>query len=152
MTTLKVYPHKNIIRVKSAGKLAAIGGILGKNRLPPSISSLKAPFNKYKVKYVHGVRLVLVKPAYVYYLKFNFADGVELFKIGYTSLSVNKRIAFFMLDVSTKVTIIETIKCGSAKEAFNLEQLLHLNFKPLRYYGESRLNSGNTELYKCSLV
>ncbi len=147
-----VFPHKNIAIAKPSGKLRSLALTLWGSPLPKDFDLSGSPKNKYSSKFIHGFRVTTVKPAYVYYLKLEFKDGLTVWKIGYTSMSVRKRIAFFMLDSSTKVTILETIKCKNSKDAFKLEQLLHYRFKASKHRGLNVLASGNTELYKHALV
>lgn len=147
-----VFPHKNIVIAKPSGKLRTLALSLWGQAMPKDFDLFGSPKNKYSSKFIHGFRVTTVKPAYVYYLKLEFKDGLIVWKVGYTSMSVRKRIAYFMLDSSTKVTILETIKCKNSQDAFKLEQLLHYNFKRERVYGLDVLASGNTELYKHALV
>ncbi len=109
------------------------------------------PKNKYTSRYVYGVRVTVLKPAYVYYIKLVFAD-VTVYKIGYTSTSVRSRIAWMGLPASVKVTVLASIKMKCSTRAYHLEQLLHKEFKEFRYYGTRLLTSGNTELYTTSLT
>lgn len=152
MAILQVYPHKNIVIGRKSTKLRTLGLILWNQTLPKDFNLSGSPKNKYKVSYVCKTKLLTVKPAYVYYLKLEFKDGLTVWKVGYTSMSIRKRVDYFMLDSSTKVTVLEIIKCKNSKEAFKLEQLLHYNFKKSRIYGLDVLASGNTELYKNALM
>jgi hypothetical protein len=125
--------------------------LLAANPFHKSYINKSYPKNKYISRYVCGMRVIKTKPAYVYYIKIEFAD-VTVWKIGYTSTSVRSRIAWMCLDNSIKVTVITSIKCSSAAKAFYLEQLLHKRFKDFKYNGINLLNSGNTELYSVPLV
>ncbi len=104
------------------------------------------PKNKYTSRYVYGIRITVLKPAYVYYIRLEFPT-VTVWKIGYTSTSVRSRIAWMGLDARVKVTVLATIKMKSSTRAYHLEQLLHEEFKEFRHRGERLLTSGNTELY-----
>lgn len=119
------------------------------------------PKNKYKTVYNFGVKLKVVKPGYVYYIKFTipgyvyntinpltFIDKpIILYKLGYTSTSVKKRIEFMNVSSQIKVEILQVLTMKCVKDSFYLEQMLHgLHFKD-RYMGNGFLSSGNTELY-----
>lgn len=125
--------------------------LLGKNPYLRSTPDSSYPKNKYTSRYVYGVRVTVLKPAYVYYIKLVFPH-ITVYKIGFTSTSVRSRIAWMGLAASVKVTVLCTIKMKSSTRAFHLEQLLHKEFASKRYYGTRLLNSGNTELYSSSLV
>lgn len=150
MANITPWPHNNIVIGKKITKLLVVARrLLAENK---GIEFANLPDNKFVVKYSYGTKLVTIKPAYVYYLKLTFVNGTEVYKIGYTSMSVRKRIAFFKLQSSTRVDILETIRCKSSRHAYHIEQLLHREFVDFRYNGISLIASGNSELYYKSLT
>lgn len=70
----------------------------------------------------------------------------ELFKIGYTSRTITHRLTTMEIPTNIKVTVIATLKFRSVTDAYNMEQVLHKEFKYGRYYGKV-LGNGNSELY-----
>jgi len=109
------------------------------------------PKDKYIARYSYGIKILKIRPAYVYYIRIDFPT-VTVYKIGYTSTSVRSRIAWMELPASVKVTVLASIKLRSSTQAYYLEQMLHKYFKDFKYRGEKLLNSGNTELYRVQLV
>lgn len=142
------YPHKNTRYIGGTSKLKSVAMTL---TLPTDLDK-QLPVNKYRKKYSFGTKTLVLKPAYVYYIRISFADGLVVYKIGYTSCTVRRRIDFFGLSPSTKVEILETIKCKNSKLAFLVEQALHREFAGSRYKGKDLIASGNTELYAKALV
>ena len=103
--------------------------------------------NKTTYKIIAGRRIQVLLPAVIYYLKIIFPDRTTVYKIGFTSMSVQQRINYFELPPTAIVYVLGIYRCKCAREAYFLEQALHTRYKNFRYYGKQLLASGNTELY-----
>jgi hypothetical protein len=99
------------------------------------------------------------RSALVYYIRLRFADGLTLYKIGYTSMTITKRVEGYY-DYKTKrrtagmglpcgctYRIIDVVYKGRKEEAYRREQALHKMYSTLRYKGPVRVRNGHTELY-----
>jgi hypothetical protein len=100
-----------------------------------------------------------IKYSIVYYIKLRFTDGLILYKIGYTSMSIVDRVEGYF-DYKTKrrtagmglpcgctYRIISVIYKGKKETAYREEQRLHNLYQAMRYNGPKRVTSGHTELY-----
>ena len=95
----------------------------------------------------------------VYYIKLCFSDGLHLYKIGYTSMTIVKRVEGYYdrrtrsykggmgLPATCHYKIIATLYKGSKETAYRREQALHSTYQMYRWKGPNRLRNGNTELY-----
>jgi hypothetical protein len=140
--------HTNITQGRKSIKLKSLSNALPQCDIPIPDSIQ----NKYIFKFKYGIKTLVLKPAYVYYIKLHFMDGKTIYKLGFTSMSIRNRISYFNLHPSTKVEIIEIIKYPSIKQAYYTEQLLHKHFSKYRYHGAPIIASGNTELYNSPLI
>lgn len=73
-------------------------------------------------------------------------NASSIYKIGYTSRTIAHRLTTMEVPANIKVTIIATLKFNKLTDAYNMEQVLHKEFKSGRYYGKL-LGNGNSELY-----
>ena len=100
-----------------------------------------------------------VSTALVYYIRLDFGD-LTLYKIGYTSMTVAKRVEGYY-DYKTKkrtvgmglpatctYRIISIVYKGSKKRAYAYEQKLHNLYQGDRWRGANLLQNGNSELYR----
>ena len=137
---------------KDGGKFEAIAlqmlGIVKKQGylVPDTIK------NKVSYKYIAGRKVQTLLPATVYYLSITFSDGTLVYKVGFTTTSIQQRIDYFELPPTTIVRVLGIFRCKCTKEAFAVEQLLHNHFKKYKYTGKPLLSSGNSELYHTALV
>lgn len=83
-------------------------------------------------------------PAILYYLKITTDSGQELYKIGITSKSVDKR---FSLTDLKKIEIVKQRTYENGKDAYNKEQEILKKYAEYKYDGPDILESGNTELF-----
>jgi len=98
-------------------------------------------------------------PAIVYYIRLDFKDGLALYKIGYTSMTIAKRVEGYYdrrtrcykggmgLPCGCTYRIIATLYKGSKKMAYEEEQRLHSLYQLYSWKGSNRCRNGNTELY-----
>lgn len=87
------------------------------------------------------------KPGILYYIKFESSNFMPIYKIGITNLSATERLQSLYAKEGITATIIKELWFENGKEAYNLEKLLHQEFKEHRYLGDDILGNGNTELY-----
>lgn len=128
-------------------KTIAILKTIPKAILLPYLSNKYCPVNRRVYTYKYGYKLSINKSALVYYIKFILPSGLIVYKIGYTSLSLAKRIEYMKLPLDIKVIPIATYRAKTIKLAYVLEQYLHSLYQKSRYRGLPFLASGNTELY-----
>jgi hypothetical protein len=95
----------------------------------------------------------------VYYIRLHFADGLTLYKIGYTSMTIAKRVEGYYDYKARKRTvgmglpcgctyrIISVVYKGTKQRAYEEEQRLHKLYQAMRYKGPVRVRNGHTELY-----
>jgi hypothetical protein len=112
---------------------------------------LAAPIRLYKPP--------TVKQSILYYIRLCFADGLVLYKIGYTSMTIVDRVEGYFdkklgrqvggmgLPCGCSYRIISVVYKGSKTSAYAEEQRLHKLYVNARYRGPNRLRNGNTELY-----
>ena len=84
------------------------------------------------------------KPAICYYLRVSSPVYGELYKIGITNNSVEKR---FSNDDLWKITILKTYAFKTGSDARDMEYKIKKQYAGDRYTGEPVLVSGNTELF-----
>jgi len=84
------------------------------------------------------------KPGLLYYLKVTLEDGKELYKIGITNRSVNRR---FNPTELKKIKVIKVEEFKSGKDAWDKERGILSKYKEYKYIGPDVLDSGNTELF-----
>ena len=106
-----------------------------------------------------SVRLYKRAVALVYYIRLDFADGLVLYKIGYTSMTVVKRVEGYYdrrtrcykggmgLPCGCTYRIIGVVYKGSKTRAYEEEQRLHNLYQAYRWKGPNRVANGNSELY-----
>jgi len=101
-------------------------------------------------------------PSIVYYIRLRFTDGLVLYKIGYTSMSLRARLYGYYTKESGRRyrkggmgipagTIVECVAIlyqGDTEDAFRHEQDLHRRYAEHRYSGPNRIANGNSELYR----
>lgn len=108
-----------------------------------TLVAFKASGGKFiKTKYTP----VKLSTGVIYYLQLKFSD-VTLYKLGYTSRTVWKRVETLGVPANCSVKVLAALPFTSVQTAFNVEQLLHERFKEFRYKGKDRLGNGNSELY-----
>lgn len=88
----------------------------------------------------------------VYFIKLTFMDGTVLFKLGYTSRTVYKRIETMGIPYGTRTRVVAALPFTSVQTAYKAEQLLHEKFTKHKYKGKNILANGNSELYVCDLL
>jgi hypothetical protein len=108
---------------------------------------------------VPSLRAYKPATAIVYYIKLRFAEGLTLYKIGYTSMTIVKRVEGYYdyktrrrtvgmgLPCGCTYRIIAVVYKGSKAMAYRKEQDLHNLHQMYRWNGPNRLRNGNTELY-----
>jgi len=87
------------------------------------------------------------KSAILYYIKFNIPNELSLYKIGITNLSLKERIRGMQIKKGITATVLKELWLECGIEAKTLEKELHNEFKEYKYYGDSILDNGNTELF-----
>ena len=100
----------------------------------------------------------------VYYIRITFKDGLTLYKIGYTSMPLAKRVeGYYSKRLGYRTTgmglpcgstwkHIATLYKGSKANAYEWEQDLHRRWANVRWTGPDRLRNGNTELYRGDIL
>lgn len=116
--------------------------------------------NKKKL-YLAAPSLRVYKPAtgLVYYIRLDFKDGLTLYKIGYTSMTIVKRVEGYYdrrtrcykggmgLPATCTYRIISVVYKGTKSAAYRKEQDLHKLYQMYRWRGPNRCRNGNTEMY-----
>jgi hypothetical protein len=87
-------------------------------------------------------------PGIVYYVKFESSTELPLYKIGITNFDdVAERIKSMRVKKDFTATVLVLMPFQIGSEAFELEQMLHREYKEHRYFGDPIMANGNTELY-----
>lgn len=111
------------------------------------LSGVKFPITKYTPRKKSS--------GLIYYIKLtisskdiqgNYSKKV-LYKIGYTSRTVQHRINTLNLSSNIKVKVIAILKFNKVVDAYHVEQLLHKEYGKWNYKGKKVIESGYTELY-----
>ena len=104
------------------------------------------------------------RPSIVYYIRIRFKDKTTVYKIGYTSMTTDKRVNGYYCYKTKRRTIGMGLPCGCTwvniailysgdkDEAYRREQSLHRQWVNDRYYGANRLGNGNSELYRYDVL
>ena len=114
-----------------------------------------------KKLYLAAPSLRVCKPAtaIVYYIRLDFKDGLALYKIGYTSMTIVKRVEGYYdrrtrsykggmgLPATCRYKIIGVVYRGSKARAYVEEQRLHKLYQAYRYNGSKLVRNGHSELY-----
>ena len=79
-------------------------------------------------------------------LYFIYFPEYDLYKIGLTMTSINKRYSN-EIGKGLKVEIVTSKEFSNGEEAYKLEQLILKNYEQLKYQGPDILIGGNTELF-----
>lgn len=131
-------------------------------QIPNRKLNMQNYINKHKLptslRYSHGLTSAN-KPAYVYYLKFEFTH-ITIYKIGFTRLEIEQRIKQFKVAKSCKVTVLGLVYCLTALEAFNIEREILNNHRENRlppvegldYKSKQLLASGNSECWLVDIL
>ena len=100
-----------------------------------------------------------VRYSLVYYIRLDFKNGLRLYKIGYTSMTIVKRVEGYYskklgrktggmgLPCGCTYKIIDTLYKGNKAIAYRREQELHNLYQEYRWNGPKLIRSGHTELY-----
>ena len=110
---------------------------------------------------IPSIKATKSKPsALVYYIRLDFKGGdLTLYKIGYTTMTVVKRVEGYFdrktrtrsvgmgLPKGCKYKIIAVVYRGSKEEAYRREQALHAKHRAERWSGARLCANGNTEMY-----
>jgi hypothetical protein len=93
------------------------------------------------------------KRGLVYYIKLiNYLDSSTLYKVGYTTTSLEYRLYMMGIAAGWDVKIIGSTSYVKASLAYAIEQLVHQRYVNDRYKGRWILANGNTELYERDIL
>jgi len=112
----------------------------------------------------YKVKLYAKATGLVYYIRLTFADDLTLYKIGYTTMTIVKRVEGYYskkdrcwkggmgLPYGCHWRIISVVYKGSKTRAYEEEQRLHTLYQAERYRGPNVVKNGNTELYLMDIL
>jgi len=89
------------------------------------------------------------KPGSLYYLEVETSTGEMLYKIGITNRTVKKRYSKIDRD---KITMLFTKYFDNGADALRWETLILRAYKEHKYFGDSILESGNSELFTIDIL
>jgi hypothetical protein len=90
----------------------------------------------------------------LYYLRVTSLSNpnLKVYKVGYTSKSIDTRLKAMINNHDTQLTILDGYVFSEAHIANSYEKYILQQYKKYRYYGKPLIRSGNSELFSSDIL